>query len=142
MAQGAFQQWKWSHGQRRCKAVGPAELWQCIAAWVEKLVLKVRHTGAHLGKSRVPGGHRNNERVDPAARIEAAQADRVWEHQGELLLARWPQDTSGHLGREAAYKGDCDRGVDLTIDAIAQAVHEGKPCARIKDSKWLQPFWD
>ncbi|XP_075270244.1 uncharacterized protein LOC142360576 isoform X1 [Opisthocomus hoazin] len=30
----------------------------------------------------------------------------------------------------------------ISMTRSSTAVHEGKPCARIKDSKWLQPFWD
>ena len=70
-----------------------------------------------------------------------AQVDLDWEHKGELLIAQWAHDTSGHLGRDAIYKWDCDRGVDLTIDAIAQVIHECQTYTVIKQAKQLQPFW-
>jgi len=42
--------------------------------------------------------------VDQAARIEVAQVDLDWEHKGDLFIARWARDTSGHLERDATYK--------------------------------------
>ncbi|GAB0175576.1 hypothetical protein GRJ2_000022800 [Grus japonensis] len=121
---GWLQQWKRSNWQRRGKPIWAAELWQDITAWLEKLVVKVRHVDAHIPKSQATEEHRNNEQVDQASRTEVAQVDLDWEHKGELFIAQWAHDTSGHLGRDVTYKWACDQEVDLTIDAIAQVIRE------------------
>ncbi|KAK4825645.1 hypothetical protein QYF61_001430 [Mycteria americana] len=54
------------------------------------------------------------------AKIEVAQVDLDWQDKGELFIAWWAHDTSGHQGRDATYGWACDRGVDLTMDTIAQ----------------------
>ena len=74
----------------------------------------------------------NNHQVDQAAKTEVAQVDPDWQHKGELLITRWAYDTSGHQGRDATYRWACDRGVDLTMDTIAQVIHECETCAAIK----------
>ncbi|GAB0203728.1 hypothetical protein GRJ2_002838400 [Grus japonensis] len=89
-----LQQWKQSNWQRRGKPIWAATLWQDIAAWLEKLVVKVRHVDAHIPKSQA------TEQVDQAAKIEGAQVDLDWQHKGELFIARWAHDTSGHQGRD------------------------------------------
>ena len=99
-----------------------------IAARLENLVVKVRHVDAHVPKSRATEEHQNNQQVDKAARIEVAQVDLDWQHKGELFLARWAHDTSGHQGRDATYRWACDRGVGLTMDTIAQVIHEYETC--------------
>ena len=63
---------KWTKWQHRGKPIWAAELWQDIAAWVENLVVKVHHVDAHIPESRATEGHRHNEQVDQAARIEVA----------------------------------------------------------------------
>ncbi|GAB0207842.1 hypothetical protein GRJ2_003249900 [Grus japonensis] len=72
------------------------------------------------------------EKVDKAAKIEVAQVDLDWERKGELFVARWAHETSGHLGRDATYRWAHDRGVDLTMEAITQVTHECETCAAIK----------
>ncbi|GAB0204243.1 receptor-type tyrosine-protein phosphatase delta [Grus japonensis] len=69
---GWLQQWKWSNWQRRGKRIWAAPLWQDIAAWLEKLVVKVHHVDAHVPKSRATEEHQNNHQVDQAAQIEVA----------------------------------------------------------------------
>ena len=125
---GWLQQWKQSNWQRRGKPIWAAALWQDIAAWLENLVVKVRHVDAHVPKSRATEEHQNNQQVDKAARIEVAQVDLDWQHKGELFLAWWAHDTSGHQGRDATYRWARDRGVDLTMDTIAQVIHECETC--------------
>ncbi|KAK4806485.1 hypothetical protein QYF61_013978 [Mycteria americana] len=116
-------------------------LWQDIAARVENLVVKVRHVDAHVPKSRATEEHQNNQQVDQAAKIEVAQVDLDWQHKGELFIARWAHDTSGHQGRDATYRWARDRGVDLTMDTIAQVIHECETCAAVKQAKRLKPLW-
>lgn len=62
--------------------------------------------------------------MDQAARIEVAQVDLDWQHKGELLLAWWAHDTLGHRGRDATYSWVHDQGADLTMDTIAQSIHD------------------
>ncbi|GAB0179225.1 hypothetical protein GRJ2_000387800 [Grus japonensis] len=70
---GWLQQWKRSNWQHRGKPIWAAELWQGIAARLEKLVVKVRHVDAHVPKSRATEEHQNNQQVDQAAKIDMAQ---------------------------------------------------------------------
>ncbi|KAK4809576.1 hypothetical protein QYF61_020002 [Mycteria americana] len=87
---------------------------------VENLVVKVRHVDAHVPKSWATEEHQNNQQVHQAAKIEVTQVDQDWKHKGELFIALWAHDTSGHQGRDATYTWVCDRGLDLTMDTIAQ----------------------
>ncbi|KAK4806899.1 hypothetical protein QYF61_012620 [Mycteria americana] len=141
---GWLQQRKQSNWQRRGKRIWAAALWQDIAAQVENLVVKVRHVDAHVPRSQATGEHQKNQQVDQAAKTEVAQVDLDWQHKGELFIAWWasgPGDTSGHQGRDATYRWACDRGVDLTMDTIAQVIHECETCAAIKQAKRLKPLW-
>ena len=79
---------------------------------------------AHVPKSQATEEHRNNQQVDQAAKIAVAEVDLDWQHKGELFLARWAHDTSGHQGRDATYRWARDRGVHLTMGAIAQVMSE------------------
>ncbi|GAB0205468.1 ribonuclease H-like [Grus japonensis] len=72
---GWLQQWKQSNWQHRGKPIWAAPLWQDIAAWLENLIVKVRHVDAHVPKSRATKGHQNNQQVDQAAKIEVALVD-------------------------------------------------------------------
>ncbi|KAK4826885.1 hypothetical protein QYF61_012073 [Mycteria americana] len=92
-------------------------------------------------KSRATEEHQNNQQVDQAAKIEVGQVDLDWQHEGELFIAWWAHDTSGHQGRDATYRWAHDRGVDLTMDTIAQVIHECETCAAIKQAKRLKPLW-
>ncbi|GAB0176375.1 hypothetical protein GRJ2_000102700 [Grus japonensis] len=138
---GWLQQWKRNNWQRRGKPIWAAPLWQDIAARLEKLVVKVRHVDAHIPKSRATEEHQNNQQVDQAAKIEVAQVDLDWQHKGELFIARWAHDTSGHQGRDATYRWARDRGVDLSMDAISQVIHQCETCAAIKQAKRVKPLW-
>ncbi|GAB0209120.1 hypothetical protein GRJ2_003377700 [Grus japonensis] len=138
---GWLQQWKQSNWQRRGKPIWAAPLWQDIAARLEKLVVKVCHIDAHVPKSRATEEHQNNQQVDQAAKIEVAQVDLDWQRKGELFIARWAHGTSGHQGRDATYRWARDRGVDLTMDAISQVIHERETCAAIKQAKRVKPVW-
>ena len=106
------------------------------------MVIKVRHVDAHVPKNRATEEQQNNHQVDRAARIEVAQTDLDWQNKGELFLARWAHETSGHQGRDATYKWARDRGVDLTMDAIAQIIHDCDTCATIKQAKRMKPLWE
>ncbi|KAK4827627.1 LOW QUALITY PROTEIN: hypothetical protein QYF61_019837 [Mycteria americana] len=101
---GWLQQWKQSNWQRRGKPIWAAALWQDIAARVENLVVKVHHVDAHVPKSQTTEEHQNNQQVDQAAKTEVAQVDLDWQHKGELFVAWWAHDTSGHQGRDATYR--------------------------------------
>ncbi|GAB0205118.1 hypothetical protein GRJ2_002977400 [Grus japonensis] len=138
---GWLQQWKQSNWQRRGKPIWAAPLWQDIAAWLEKLVVKVHHVDAHVPKSRATEEHQNNQQVDQAAKIEVAQVDLDWQRKGELFIARWAHDTSGHQGRDETYRWACDRGVDLSMDTISQVIHQCETCAVIKQAKRVKPLW-
>ncbi|GAB0184257.1 hypothetical protein GRJ2_000891000 [Grus japonensis] len=138
---GWLQQWKRNNWQRRGKPIWAAPLWQDIAARLEKLVVKVRHVDAHVPKSRATEEHQNNQQVDQAAKIEVAQVDLDWQRKGELFIARWAHDTSGHRGRDATYRWARDRGVDLSMDAISQVIHQCETCAAIKQAKRVKPLW-
>ncbi|RMC03352.1 hypothetical protein DUI87_20548 [Hirundo rustica rustica] len=106
---------------------------------VEKLPVKVCHVDAHVPKSRANEEHQNNEQADQAAKIEVSKIDLDWQAKGELLLARWARDDSGHQGRDATYKWARDRGVDLTMDSISQVIHDCETCAAIKQAKRVKP---
>ena len=138
---GWLQQWEQNSWQRRGKPVWAAELWKDIAARIKNMVVKVRHVDAHVPKSRATEEQQNNHQVDRAARIEVAQIDLDWQNKGELFLARWAHETSGHQGRDATYKWARDRGVDLTTDAIAQVIHDCYTCTTIKQVKRMKPLW-
>ncbi|GAB0203012.1 hypothetical protein GRJ2_002766800 [Grus japonensis] len=138
---GWLHQWKRNNWQCRGKPIWAAPLWQDIAARLEKLVVKVRHVDAHVPKSRATEEHQNNHWVDQAAKIEVAQVDLDWQRKGELFIARWAHNTSGHQGRDATYRWARDRGVDLSMDAISQVIHQCETCAAIKQAKWVKPLW-
>ncbi|GAB0206876.1 hypothetical protein GRJ2_003153200 [Grus japonensis] len=110
---------------------------QDIAARLEKLVVKVHHVDAHVPKSRATEEHQNNQQVDQAAKIEVAQVDLDWQCKGELFIAEQAHDTSGHQGRDATYRWAHDRGVDLSMEAISQVIHQCDTCA----AKWVKPVW-
>ncbi|GAB0209782.1 hypothetical protein GRJ2_003443900 [Grus japonensis] len=133
---GWLQQWKQSNWQHRGKPIWAAPLWQDIAARLEKLVVKVHHVDAHVPKSQDTEEHENNQQVDQAAKIEVAQVDLDWQHKGELFIARWAHDTSGHHGRDGTYRWARDRGVGLSMDAISQVIHQCETYAAIKQAKW------
>ncbi|RMC03908.1 hypothetical protein DUI87_19245 [Hirundo rustica rustica] len=138
---GWLKKWKKANWQRRGKPIWAADEWKDIATRVEKLPVKVRHVDAHVPKSRANEEHQNNEQVDQAAKIEVSKIDLDWQHKGELFLARWPHDASGHQGRDATYKWAQDRGVDLTMDSISQVIHDCETCAAIKQAKRVKPLW-
>ncbi|RMC09016.1 hypothetical protein DUI87_14015 [Hirundo rustica rustica] len=138
---GWLEKWKKANWQRRGKPIWAADEWKDIATRVEKLPVKVRHVDAHVPKSRANEEHQNNEQVDQAARIEVSKIDLDWQHKGELFLARWAHDASGHQGRDATYKWARDRGVDLTMDSISQVIHDCETCAAIKQAKRVKPLW-
>ncbi|RMC20087.1 hypothetical protein DUI87_00933 [Hirundo rustica rustica] len=138
---GWLDRWKKANWQRRGKPIWAADEWKDIATRVEKLPVKVRHVDAHVPKSRANEEHQNNEQVDHAAKIEVSKIDLDWQHKGELFLARWAHDASGHQGRDATYKWAQDRGVDLTMDSISQVIHDCETCAAIKQAKRVKPLW-
>ena len=92
------------------------------------MVVKVRHVDAHVPKSWATEEQKNYHQVDQAAKIEVAQIDLDWQNKGELFLAQWAHETSGHQGRDATYKWARDQGVDLTMDTIAQVIHDCETC--------------
>uniref|UniRef100_A0A803YFQ3 Uncharacterized protein n=1 Tax=Meleagris gallopavo TaxID=9103 RepID=A0A803YFQ3_MELGA len=139
---GWLQQWEQNNWQRKGKPIWAADLWKDIAARIKDMVIKVRHVDAHVPKNRATEEQQNNHQVDRAARIEVAQIDLDWQNKGELFLARWAHETSGHQGRDATYKWARDRGVDLTMDAIAQIIHDCDTCATIKQAKRMKPLWE
>ncbi|RMC04244.1 hypothetical protein DUI87_19063 [Hirundo rustica rustica] len=101
---GWLEKWKKANWQHRGKPIWAADEWKDIATRVDKLPVKVCHIDAHVPKSRANEEHQNNEQVDQAAKIEVSKIDLDWQHKGELFLARWAHDASGHQGRDATYK--------------------------------------
>lgn len=71
---------------------------------------------------------KNSRQGDQAAKIEVAEVDVDWQHAGELFTAQWACDTSGHQGRDGTYRRARGRGVDLTMDVIAQVIHDCEMC--------------
>jgi len=90
---------------------------------------------AHTPKSWATEEHQNNQQVVQAAKTEVALVDLDWQHKGELFIARWAQDTLGHQGTDATYRWSHDQGVDLTVDTIAQVIHERETCTAVKASQ-------
>uniref|UniRef100_A0A8C9FQ94 RNase H type-1 domain-containing protein n=1 Tax=Pavo cristatus TaxID=9049 RepID=A0A8C9FQ94_PAVCR len=99
------------------KPIWATALWKDLAALVENMVVKVHHIDAHVPKSRATEEHQNNQQADQAARIEMAQVDLDRQHKGELFLAQYAHNTSGHLGRDVSCRWARDQGLDLTMDA-------------------------
>ncbi|PKU35458.1 hypothetical protein llap_14242 [Limosa lapponica baueri] len=108
---------------------------------IENLVIKVHRIDSHVPESWAAEEHQNNQQVDRAAKIGVAQVDLDWQHKGELLIVWWAHDTSGHQGRNAPYRWAHDQGVDLTMDTIAQAIHECETCTAIKQAKQFVTVW-
>ncbi|PKU31524.1 hypothetical protein llap_18173 [Limosa lapponica baueri] len=81
-----------------------------------------------MPKSHATEEHQNNKQVGKAVKIEVAQVDLDWEHKGELFVTRWAHKTLEYLGRDATYRWAHDRGVDLTMEAITQVIHEHEMC--------------
>ncbi|RMB98168.1 hypothetical protein DUI87_25649 [Hirundo rustica rustica] len=138
---GWLDRWKKANWQRRGKPIWAADEWKGTATQVEKVPVKVRHVDAHVPKSQANEEHRNNKQVDQAAKTEVSKIDLDWQHKGELFLAQWAHDASGHQGRDATYKWAQDRGVDLTMDSISQVIHDCETCAAIKQAKRVKPLW-
>lgn len=95
---GWLDQWRKVKWQHRGNPIWAAEMWQDIAARVEKLTMKAHHVDAHVPKSRTNEEHRNNKQVAQAAKVKVPQLDLDWQHQGELFLARLACDASDHRG--------------------------------------------
>ncbi|RMC07789.1 hypothetical protein DUI87_15258 [Hirundo rustica rustica] len=127
--------------QRRGKPIWAANEWKDTASRVEKLPVKVCQVDAQVPKSRANEEHQNNKQVDQAAKTQVSKTDLDWQHKGELFLARWAHDASGHQGRDATYEWARDRGVDLTMDSISQVIHDCETCAAIKQAKRVKPLW-
>lgn len=109
---GWLERWKESSWQCRGKPIWVADEWKDIATRIGRLPVKVRRVDAHVPKSRANEEHQINEQVDQAAKIGVSKIDLDWEHKGEISLARWAHDASGHQGRDITYKWAQDRGVD------------------------------
>ncbi|RMC04445.1 hypothetical protein DUI87_18888 [Hirundo rustica rustica] len=117
-------------------------LWQKALPGNGKLQYGAPHDELHKllkDKSQANEEHHNNEQVDKAAKV--SQVDLDWQHKGEVFLARWAHDASGHQGRDATYRWARDRGVDLTMDNISQVIHNCETCAAIKQAKRVKPLW-
>lgn len=85
-----------------------------------------------MPQSHTTKEHQNSEQVDKAVKIEVVQMD--WERQGEPYVGQRAYGSLGHLGRDATYRWACDRGVDLTMEAVMQVIHECETSATIKQS--------
>ncbi|RMC10166.1 hypothetical protein DUI87_12965 [Hirundo rustica rustica] len=120
--------------------IAEREKWPKLYLYTDSWMVANALWDAHVPKSRANEEHRNNEQVDQAAKIEVSKIDLDWQHKGELFLARWAHDASGHQGRDATYKWAQDRGVDLTMDSISQVIHDCETCAAIKQAKRVKPL--
>uniref|UniRef100_A0A8C0UPU2 Uncharacterized protein n=1 Tax=Cyanistes caeruleus TaxID=156563 RepID=A0A8C0UPU2_CYACU len=138
---GCLERWKKTNWQCKEKPIWAAGEWKDIATGVEKLPVEVRHVDVHVPKSRANEEHRNNEQVDQAAKIEVSKTDLDWQHKGELFLARWAHDASGHQGKDVTCKQAQDQRLDLTMDSISQVIHDCETCATIKQAKQLKLLW-
>jgi len=138
---GCPQKWKNNNWQRRGKPIWAAPLWQDIAAQLENLVLKMHHMDAHVPKSWTTEEDQNNHQVDQAAKTEVVQVDLDWQHKGDFFIVRWAHDTSGHQGRDVTYRWALNQGVDLTMDIVAQVIHECEAYAAIKQAKQVKLQW-
>ena len=105
------------------------------------MVVEVCHVDAHVPKSQATEEQKNNHQIDEAARIEVAQIDLDWQKKGELFLAQWAHEPSGHQGRDATYKWARGQEVYLAMDVIAQVIHDCETCAIIKQAKRMKPLW-
>ncbi|KAK4821755.1 LOW QUALITY PROTEIN: hypothetical protein QYF61_000816 [Mycteria americana] len=109
----------------RRKPTWAAALWQGISAQVENLVVEVRHMLTY-------------PRVWPLKDIGTTSR---WIR---LLRLKW---LSGPMTPQAIKEqmqhtdGLMTDGVDLTMDTIAQVIHECETCATIKQAKRLKPLW-
>ncbi|KAK4819971.1 hypothetical protein QYF61_016125 [Mycteria americana] len=92
-----LQEWKQSNWQCRGKPIRAAALWQDIAAWVENLVVKVRHVDAHVHKGQATEEHQNNQQVDQAVKTGVAQVDLDWQHKGKRYVLTMVEVTTGWL---------------------------------------------
>ncbi|RMC09840.1 hypothetical protein DUI87_13627 [Hirundo rustica rustica] len=70
---GWLNHWKKASWQCRGKPIWAAEIWQDIAARVEKLIVKVRLVDTHVSKRRANEEHHNKEQVDKAAKVKVSQ---------------------------------------------------------------------
>ena len=52
---------------------------------------------AHVPKGSATEEQISNHQVDQAAQIATIDKDLDWEHKGELFVARWAHETSGHI---------------------------------------------
>ncbi|KAK4806211.1 hypothetical protein QYF61_001134 [Mycteria americana] len=80
------------------------------------LPVKVCHVDAHMRKNCATKEHQNNEQNLSGLGGSGLGV------KGELFIAQWARETSGHLGRDATYRWAHDRGMDLTIEAITQST--------------------
>lgn len=72
--------------------------------------------------------------------MKASQMDLDWQHKGELVLAWWVHDGSGHQGRDATWWAH-DQGVDLTTDSnyeTCAAIKQAKHKALVIRAQWLK----
>ncbi|GAB0207505.1 protein NYNRIN-like [Grus japonensis] len=77
-------------------------------------------------------------------RVWARKMNEKWQTVNlESCIVRKQQGfvCEGHQGRDGTYRWAHDRGVDLTMDAISQVIHECETCAAIKRAKQVKPLW-
>lgn len=109
---GWLQRQKQNNWQHRVEPIWAAALWKDTAAWVENMVVKVSYVNTHLSRIYATEEHQNKQHVDQATRIEVSQVALDWQHNSELLLAQWTQDTSGHQERDATHRWAQDQGME------------------------------
>ena len=83
------------------KPIWAAEVWKDISVYVWKLAVKAGDVDSHTPRSWAAEEHDSNGLEDWAAKTEVSWVDLDWQHKGELFLAHWAPDTSGHQGRDA-----------------------------------------
>ncbi|GAB0185445.1 macrophage immunometabolism regulator [Grus japonensis] len=84
-----------------CRIVGKHQRWKA-AVWTPTQQVTTAAEGE--GESSQFAEVKAIQQVDQAAEIEVAQVDLDQQHKGELFIAHWAHDTSGHQGRNATYR--------------------------------------
>ncbi|KAJ7409618.1 hypothetical protein BTVI_55990 [Pitangus sulphuratus] len=75
---GWLDPWKKADWKHRGKPIWAANIWQDIAARIEKLIVRVCHVDAYVPKNRANEQHGSNGHVDRATQVEVLQVDLDW----------------------------------------------------------------
>lgn len=104
-----------------------------MAAWVEKLTVKVRCEDAHIPKSWATEEYCNNEQVDQAAKVKLPQVNYFCLGRPMTPCVIWKEMQHYRWAR------DC--GVDLTMDTISRLSMAVKCVLQSSWAEWIKPLW-